>query len=124
MFAVVPDLLDHLRASFAPGREGSYDDLFERVRRSDLLVLDDLGAQATSPWAQEKLFQVVNFRTVSELATVITSDRERDQLVAALPRIAARAFDPRVGTVINIMAPHYSLGRPAEPRARRQGVRG
>lgn len=109
-FAVVPDLLDHLRASFAPGREASYDETFERVRTVDLLVLDDLGAQVASPWAQEKLFQIVNFRTVAGMATVVTTDRDRKSLVAAHPRIAARLFDPGVGTEIAILAPHYSVG--------------
>ena len=116
-FAVVPDLLDHLRASFAPGRESAYDDTFERVRSVDLLVLDDLGAQASSPWAQEKLFQIVNYRTVAGMATVVTSDRDRDQLATAHPRIAARVFDPRIGVTIGILATHYSLG----PRPERRG---
>src|SRR5439155_11048531 len=30
-FSVVPDLLDHLRATFAPGSDVSYDELFETV---------------------------------------------------------------------------------------------
>ena len=40
-----PDLLDHLRAAFAPTSELTYDALFDRVRESGLLVLDDLGAE-------------------------------------------------------------------------------
>src|SRR6185437_16136683 len=44
-FSVVPDLLDHLRATFAPGGEVSYDDLFETVKNTPLLILDDLGTQ-------------------------------------------------------------------------------
>jgi DNA replication protein DnaC len=116
-FAVVPDLLDHLRASFAPAREVSYDELFEQIRNAGLLVLDDLGAQATSPWAQEKLYQVVNYRTVAGLPTVVTTDQELTQLQAAHPRIVARIADPKAGTVVVILAPHYRLGRAPEPRA-------
>jgi len=122
-FAVVPDLLDHLRASFAPGKEASYDETFERVRTVDLLILDDLGAQVASPWAQEKLFQIVNYRTVAGMATVVTTDRDRKDLVAAHPRIAARLFDPGVGTEIAILAPHYSVGSlrsPERPKGRWQ----
>lgn len=116
-FAVVPDLLDHLRASFAPGKEASYDETFEGVRETGLLVLDDLGAQHTSPWAQEKLYQIVNFRTVTGLPTVVTTDRTLDELQAAHPRIVARLADPGAGAVISILAPHYRLGRPPEVRA-------
>ncbi|MCX7616676.1 ATP-binding protein [Tepidiforma sp.] len=112
-FAVVPDLLDHLRASYMPGRELPYDELFDRVRTADLLILDDFGAQAATPWAQEKLYQVVNYRHVSGLPTVVTSDRSLEELQAANPRIVARIADPRAGAVLAIIAPHYHLGRGA-----------
>lgn len=114
-FAVVPDLLDHLRASFAPEREVPYDELFEEVRNAPLLVLDDLGAQASSPWAQEKLYQIVNYRTVSGLPTVVTTDQSLNRLREAHPRIAARIGDPRGGTVMKILAPHYRMGPIPEP---------
>ncbi|MGE5596689.1 MAG: ATP-binding protein [Hyphomicrobiales bacterium] len=115
-FAVVPDLLDHLRASFAPGKDVAYDELFDQVRNAGLLVLDDLGAQTTSPWAQEKLYQIVNYRTVAGLPTVVTTDRTDDELAAAHPRILARIGDPFVGTFARIIAPHFRLGRVLETR--------
>ena len=118
-FAVVPDLLDHLRASFAPGKDVSYDELFEQVRNVDLLVLDDLGAQASTPWAQEKLYQVVNYRHVQGLATVVTTDRSAAEIQEAHPRIVARMADPNAGTTIWIRAPHYRLGRAPEPAPQR-----
>ena len=40
----------------------SYDDLFEQLRNTPLLILDDLGTQSSTPWAQEKLFQLLNHR--------------------------------------------------------------
>jgi DNA replication protein DnaC len=62
LFVVVPDLLDHLRAAYQPGAEVAYDELFDRVRNAPVLVLDDLGTQAQTPWAREKLFQLINHR--------------------------------------------------------------
>jgi DNA replication protein DnaC len=109
-FAVVPDFLDHLRRTYAPGRDEA-DDMFDSVREAEFLVLDDLGAQNTSPWAHEKLYQVVNYRTVAGLPTVVTTDRALDELQAAHPRVFARIADPAVGTVSIILAPHYRLGR-------------
>lgn len=119
-FAVVPDLLDYLRASFAPGKEAPYDELFDRIRNAGLLILDDLGAQATTQWAQEKLYQVVNYRHVAGLPTVVTTDQPIDALQAAHPRIVARIADPHAGTILVILAPHYRLGRSSEapPAAR------
>ncbi len=110
-FAVVPDLLDYLRASFAPGRELPYDELFHLVRNADLLVLDDFGAQSATPWAQEKLYQVVNYRHLAGLPTIVTTDRSWDDLLAVNPRIVARIADPRAGVNVVILAPHYHLGR-------------
>ncbi len=124
-FAVVPDLLDYLRASFAPGKDAPYDELFEQVRNVDLLVLDDLGAQSTTPWAQEKLYQVVNYRHVSGLPTVVTTDQPLDALQTAHPRIVARVAAPHAGPILVILAPHYRLGRSAEaPPAARGRYRG
>jgi DNA replication protein DnaC len=92
-FAVVPDLLDHLRATFAPGSDISYDELFEAVRTTRLLILDDLGTQSSSAWAQEKLFQLLNHRFNSELPTVITTNQPLDRLDS---RLRARLDDRRL----------------------------
>jgi DNA replication protein DnaC len=80
LFVVVPDLLDHLRAAYQPNAEVAYDDLFERVRNAPVLVLDDLGTQAPTPWAQEKLFQLINHRFNSRLPTVVTTNIAPDQI--------------------------------------------
>jgi DNA replication protein DnaC len=59
---VVPDLLDHLRSAFNPDSKTSYDQLFEEVKNIPLLILDDFGEQSTTPWAEEKLYQIINHR--------------------------------------------------------------
>ena len=79
-FVHVPDLLDHLRAGFAPSAETSYSDLFEQVTNTPFLVLDGLGAQSSTPWAQEKLQQIVNHRYNAELPTIVTTAVEPDQM--------------------------------------------
>jgi len=53
LFIVVPDFLDHLRSTFSPDSKVSYDQLFESVRSSELLVLDDFGEQAGTPWRRK-----------------------------------------------------------------------
>ena len=78
MFVVVPDLLDHLRATFSPTSATTLDRLFEQVKSAPLLVLDDLGTESATPWAREKLFQLLNYRYAARLPTVITtSDHDR-----------------------------------------------
>ena len=73
-FSIVPDLLDHLRAAFAPSSEMHYDELFDKVREAGLLVLDDLGAENATAWATEKLFQIINYRYNYRMPTVITTN--------------------------------------------------
>jgi DNA replication protein DnaC len=73
LFVSTPDLLDHLRASFSPQSTMSYDDRFEQVRNAPLLILDDLGTQSNSEWAQEKLYQIFNYRYNAQLPTIITT---------------------------------------------------
>ena len=113
-FAVVPDLLDHLRASFAlTGSEG-YDEVFEDVRTAGFLVLDDLGDHANSDWAVEKLFQIANYRASARLPTIITTDLPNDKLHDLYPRVAVRVFDPLFGHPVNILTGFYKLPRRAK----------
>ena len=92
-FITVPDLLDHLRSAYAPDSPMSYDQLFEQVRNNPLLVLDDLGAHNTTPWAQEKLLQVLNHRFNSKLPTVITLQCPVEDLDPAMrARLQAQPF--------------------------------
>jgi DNA replication protein DnaC len=112
-FAIVPDLLDHLRSSFAPDSAVRYDQVFEDVRNAPLLILDDLGAQSTTPWAQEKLFQILNHRYNASLATVITTNVPLEQHER---RICSRMLDQRLSTVFAITAPPYRLTGPSSPQ--------
>jgi DNA replication protein DnaC len=76
-FTSVPDLLDHLRAAYAPASEVTYDSLYTLMREVDVLVLDDLGVQHTTPWAEAKLFQLMNHRYVCRALTIITTNHIR-----------------------------------------------
>src|SRR5207245_6287650 len=104
-FSVVPDLLDHLRATYAPGGEVSYDELFETVKASPLLILDDLGTQSSTQWAQEKLFQIMNHRLTANLPTVITTNEPIGLLDE---RLRARLEDRRVVRV-DVISPEQSV---------------
>jgi DNA replication protein DnaC len=91
IFAIVPDLLDHLRATFGPDSPVAYDHRFDLIREVSLLVLDDLGTENTTPWAREKLYQLINHRYNQALPTVITSNLAPE---AIEQRIFSRMCDP------------------------------
>jgi DNA replication protein DnaC len=104
LFVVVPDLLDHLRATYGPNSPVSYDERFEEVRNSPLLILDDLGTQSSTPWAQEKLFQILNYRYNARLPTVITSNQRMEDIDL---RIRSRMVDPDLTQLLIILAPDF-----------------
>ncbi len=104
LFTVVPQLLDHLRATFAPNSESTYDTLFEKVREAGLLILDDLGAEYSTPWAQEKLFQIINHRYMHSLPTVITTNQPLGMMD---DRIRSRLSDIRLVRHVAITADDF-----------------
>jgi DNA replication protein DnaC len=104
LFIVVSDLLDHLRSSFSPESRVSYDALFERVKKVPVLVLDDFGEHSATPWAQEKLYQLINYRYNARLATVITTCLSLDEIDNS---ISSRMVDPSISLNFNIIAPDY-----------------
>ena len=105
IFMVVPDLLDYLRTTFGPNSGVTYDELFEQVRNASLLILDDLGSQTSSPWANEKLFQIFNHRYNALLPTVVTTSGPLDQLDESL---LSRLTNPEVATVIEVERQPFS----------------
>src|SRR5690606_28378647 len=106
-FANVPDLLDELRASFTPDSPKRFAALFRRLQDVPLLVLDDLGAHHSSPWAEEKLYQLLNHRHLARMRTVVTTNRELKDME---PRIASRLADVKTSTPYAINAPDYRTG--------------
>jgi DNA replication protein DnaC len=121
-FSIVPELLDHLRAAFAPTSELTYDALFERVRESGLLVLDDLGAENATAWATEKLFQLINHRYNYRMPTVITTNA---RLMSHMDqRISSRLSDLGLVRPVNIRAQDYRVRHAGRPTRGSGGTRG
>ncbi|MDP6510511.1 MAG: ATP-binding protein [Dehalococcoidia bacterium] len=108
LFLVVPDLLDHLRHTFSPDSLTSYDEAFESVRQTPMLILDDFGEHASTPWAHDKLYQLLNFRYNAELPTVITTSLHMNQIET---RYMSRIGDPSISEFIIITAPDYRMNR-------------
>lgn len=117
LFIVVPDFLDHLRSTFSPESKVSYDQLFEKVKKAPLLVLDDFGEQSTTPWAREKLYQVINFRYNARLATVVTTRFSMDEILEQVESsIGSRLSDMKISMVWNITSPDYRTDATSAPK--------
>ena len=73
IFLTAPDLLDWLRYAYQ-SQEVTFEERFEEIRNVKLLILDDFGTHNATEWAQEKIFQILNFRYINKLSTVITTN--------------------------------------------------
>jgi DNA replication protein DnaC len=120
LFVVVPDFLDYLRSAYSPDSRISYDEVFEKVKKAPVLILDDFGEQAITPWTQEKLYQLINYRYNARLATVITTCFALDDIES---RISSRMVDPSLSLVFNITAPDYRGDRKKTVKKQQPGLR-
>lgn len=108
LFIVTPDLLDALRASFNGDATSSYDKVFYEVRATPFLILDDFGAESATPWAKEKLYQVLNYRYNAQLPTLITTNHKLSDLD---PALQSRLSDQEYCGVLSIIAPDFRKSR-------------
>jgi len=77
----LPRLLNEIRRTYEDGSESNYVQLLDRLAVVDLLHVDDVGAEKTSPWVLEQLYAIVNARYEAERAMVITTNLGREALV-------------------------------------------
>jgi DNA replication protein DnaC len=98
-FSVVYDTASHIFSQFESqkfgrevldGGEGASEDI-KRCLSCDLLIIDDLGTELTTPFVQSALYQIINSRLVSERKTIINSNLTSDELSRRyLPQIISR----------------------------------
>jgi len=105
VYANAPDLLDTLKATFGRNGDGdTYDERFRALRTVDVLLLDDLGAESPTPWAAQALYQLLDYRYMRELPTVIASN----MTTAEFPdRIRSRLKDRSVVQIVGITSGDY-----------------
>ena len=103
LFITVPDLLDSLRFAFNDP-ETTFEQRLSEIRTADLLVLDDFGTQNATAWSQEKIFQIMNYRYINKLATVITTNLMLDAFEG---RVRSRLQDDELVRHLKISAPDY-----------------
>ena len=107
LFVGVQDLLDYLRAAFSPNSATTLDRRFYEIRSTQLLILDDIGTESATPWAREKLYQLINHRYNAELPTVLTTANEPSRLDQ---RLFSRMSDKRLCKLVLMSAPTYTGG--------------
>ncbi len=72
-FLVVPEFLDDLRATYSEsGRSEAL--LMQRAQNAKVLILDDLGVHNFTPWTQNRIFSLINYRVNYNLPFIITTN--------------------------------------------------
>ena len=99
-FVVVPEFLDTLRQGI---NNENIDDgaMIEHAKTSQVLILDDMGAHNFSPWVQNILFTIINYRLNHQLPIIITTNLSIDEMVDAVgERIVSRMME--IGTNVKL----------------------
>jgi DNA replication protein DnaC len=104
-YGLVPLLMEELRKGFDnKDPENNYPRRFEFLLTVPLLVLDDLGTENRTPWVQEKLEEIVDYRYINALPLVVTTNLPMSKLPM---RIASRFLRANFSRVVEIKAGEY-----------------
>jgi DNA replication protein DnaC len=76
----LPRLLGLLRESFDDDSEATLSTLLDRLAAVELLHIDDVGAEQSSPWVLEQLYTIVNTRYEDGRAMVLTTNLDPPKL--------------------------------------------
>jgi DNA replication protein DnaC len=76
----LPRLLGMLRETFDDDSEASLSTLLDRLAAVELLHIDDVGAEQSSPWVLEQLYTIVNTRYEDGRAMVLTTNLDPPKL--------------------------------------------
>jgi DNA replication protein DnaC len=117
LFQTVPDLLAMLRASYSDEAEMSFNDLSQLVRDCPVLLMDDLGTERMTEWAQEQMFTLINHRYNAGLPTVISTNLNPDPYHEhhgnLHPRLWSRMAGQEISTVLELKGGDKRQSRPA-----------
>lgn len=93
-FTRIVDLLAEIRKTFNENeqyRTENESDLIHRYTSTPLLVIDDLGAEKTTDWVRQILYQIIDERWIEQKPIIVTSNLNLEELEARFEeRIASR----------------------------------
>lgn len=92
LFYTMPQLAGHMRSLVKD--DVNLAALMSKLKNTELLVIDDLGAEKWSEFLGQQMFELLNERNANERLTIITSNLTLDELVEHMesqgPRLASR----------------------------------
>lgn len=103
------ELLDALK----PGNEARQEKgewLFHRAKIDDLVILDDIGAEYATPWAENRIYALINSRNSMKRATIFTSNYKEKEMIKNLgERVVSRIYE--MSEQVPVIGPDYRRKR-------------
>lgn len=99
VFQSVPELIQRIRSTFNSENKENETQIMRALLECDLLILDDIGAEKTTEWVEEKLFNIIDGRYRKELPTLYTSNLEPKELKH---QVGKRSYDRMVETSLTV----------------------
>lgn len=74
LFRTFPELLKEIQNSYSPVSQSSEFGLLSPVLETEVLVLDELGAQTPSSWVKDTVSYIINYRYAESKVTIFTTN--------------------------------------------------
>lgn len=83
LYIFLPTFLENLRYMY-DNPDPEFEEEIEMVKRCNLLIIDDIGAEKPSEWVRERLLSFINTRVSNGLSTIYTSNLSLEELEAKM----------------------------------------
>lgn len=74
------ELFEQVLGGYLMNQKNELEDLYKYIYNSELLIIDDLGTELTNNFVLSQLFEIINQRHISGLATLISTNLSMKQL--------------------------------------------
>ncbi len=118
LFVDFTALIHQIQSTFDPGSPESKRGILDPVIRAEVLVLDELGAQKPTAWANEVLYLIMNSRYTKRLPTLFTTNfrlesgsaTAHDNLDRTPSSPSSQLLSSRISA--NLLSRLYEMARP------------
>ena len=96
-----PDLVLDLKNALGDPR---FEELVNKLKSIDVLMLDDLGSENITPWVRDEILgPVINYRMMSGLPVYISSNLNPNDLIKHLSIEGGKASELKANRIISRM---------------------
>ena len=81
------DLLDNIKRTYEKNRrrgDSSEEDILNAYKKVPFLIIDDMGKEAATEWAVQKIYAIINARYEAYMPVIITTNYTDSELVGRL----------------------------------------